>query len=85
MTYFLILFNKIVENMLGTVRIIVIAKERKILGAILNGLISLVWILSTSMVINNINKDVFKIIFFCLGAIIGSYLGSVIEKKITKK
>lgn len=71
--------------MLSTVRIIVIAKNKKILGAILNGLISLVWIFSTSMVISNINKNIFKIISFCLGAIIGSYLGSIIENKITKK
>ena len=83
--YFLIFFNKVVENMLSTVRIIVIAKNKKILGAILNGLISLVWIFSTSMVISNINKNIFKIISFCLGAIIGSYLGSIIENKITKK
>ncbi len=71
--------------MLSTVRIIVIAKNKKILGAILNGLISLVWIFSTSMVISNINKNILKIISFCLGAIIGSYLGSIIENKITKK
>lgn len=71
--------------MLSTVRIIVIAKNKKILGAILNGLISLVWIFSTSMVISNINKNIFKIISFCLGAIIGSYLGSIIENRITNK
>ena len=71
--------------MLSTVRIIVIAKNKKTLGAILNGLISLVWIFSTSMVISNINKNIFKIISFCLGAIIGSYLGSIIENRITKK
>lgn len=71
--------------MLSTVRIIVIAKNKKILGAILNGLISLVWIFSTSMVISNINKNILKIISFCLGAIIGSYLGSIIENRITKK
>lgn len=85
MTYFLIFFNKVVENTLSTVRIIVIAKEKKLLGAILNGLISLVWIFSTSMVIHNLNKDFFKIATFCLGAIIGSYLGSIIENKIIKK
>ena len=83
--YFLIFFNKVLENMLSTVRIIVIAKNKKTLGAILNGLISLVWIFSTSMVISNINKNIFKIISFCLGAIIGSYLGSIIENRITKK
>ena len=61
MAYFLIFFNKVIENTLSTVRIIVIAKDKKLLGAILNGLISLVWIFSTSMVIHNLNKDFFKI------------------------
>ena len=29
-----------------------------------------------------INKDLLKIIFFCAGSIIGSYLGSVVEERI---
>lgn len=81
-----IFINKVIENMLGTVRIIVIAKNKKITGAILNGLISLIWILSASMVLINIDNNPYKIFFFCLGAVVGSYLGSTIEEKLyTKK
>ena len=71
--------------MLGTVRIIVIAKNRKIVGAILNGLISLIWILSASMVLVNIDNNPYKIVAFCLGAVIGSYLGSIVEENMYKK
>ena len=82
MIYIIILINKIIENMLSTLRIIVIAKNNKILGAVLNILISIIWICSTSIVIHNLNKDYLKIIFFALGSGIGSYLGSFIEEKI---
>lgn len=80
-----IFINKVIENMLGTVRIIVIAKNRKIVGAILNGLISLIWILSASMVLVNIDNNPYKIVAFCLGAVCGSYIGSVVEENMYKK
>jgi len=38
--------------------------------------------LVTGVVIVDINKDILKIVFFCLGSVVGSYLGSVIEEKI---
>lgn len=84
MIYILILINKIVENILGTVRVIVISKGKKILGAILNFIISLVWISSTGIVLVDINHNLYKVLVFCLGAGIGSYMGSIIEKKIDK-
>ena len=30
----------------------------------------------------NVNKDPLKIVFFCLGSLVGSYLGSIIEEKL---
>lgn len=80
--YTLIFVSKIVENALATLRLIVVANGKKMLGAVLNGVIGLVWIFATSMVIVDINKDLFKIVFFCLGSAVGSYLGSFIEEKI---
>ena len=80
--YFIIFISKIIENALSTLRMIVVSNGKKKLGAFLNGIIAIVWILVTGVVIIDINKDVFKIIFFCLGSIVGSYLGSIIEEKI---
>ena len=82
MLYLAIFFSKIIENALATLRLIVVANGKKKLGAFLQGLIALIWIFVTGIVITNINKDIFKIIFFCLGSIVGSYLGSVIEEKL---
>jgi len=80
--YFLIFISKIIENALSTLRLIVVANGKKILGAILQGIVALVWIFVTGIVIIDINKDPIKIIIFCGGSIVGSYLGSLLEQKI---
>ena len=82
MIYFFIFISKIIENMLATLRIIVVANGKKKIGAVLNGIVSLVWIFVTGIVIIDVNKDPFKIIMFCIGSIVGSYLGSLAEEKI---
>jgi len=80
--YFLIFISKIIENSLSTLRLIVVANGKKILGAILQGIVALVWIFVTGIVIIDVNKDPIKIIIFCVGSIVGSYLGSLLEQKI---
>lgn len=80
--YFLIFFSKVIENALATLRLIVVANGKKWLGAILQFIIALVWVLVTGIVVVNIRKDPLKIIFFALGSFIGSYVGSVIEEKM---
>ena len=82
MIYFFIFLSKVIESALGTLRVIVVANGRKIMGAILQVFISIVWIVTTSIVIIDINKDYFKAIAFILGSSIGSYIGSLIEQKI---
>lgn len=80
--YTLILVSKIIENALATLRLIVVANGKKKLGAFLQGIIALVWVFTTGLVIIDIDKDWMKIVFFCIGSIVGSYLGSIIEEKI---
>lgn len=82
LTYLLIFISKIIENSLATLRLIVVANGKKILGSILQFCIALVWILITGMVVINITKDPLKIIFFALGSFVGSYVGSLIEEKL---
>lgn len=82
LTYLAIFTSKILENTLATLRIILVSNGKKKLGAILQGLITLLWILVTGTVIINLNQDIFKIIVFCLGSVVGSYLGSYLEEKI---
>ncbi|MBE6149158.1 MAG: hypothetical protein E7170_00355 [Firmicutes bacterium] len=82
MVYFFIFISKIIENAISTLRLILVANGKKFLGAILNLIISLIWIISTSLVIIDIQNDYFKIVVFIFGSFLGSYVGSLIEEKI---
>lgn len=81
-TYLIIFTLKIIENALATLRLIFVSNGKKLPGAILNFVTSIIWILTAGMVIININEDIFKVIFFCLGSFVGSYTGSYIENKL---
>lgn len=80
--YFLIFVFKVLENTLSTLRIIVVANGRKVLGSILQGVIALVWAFSTGLVVVDVLHDFFKVVSFTLGSLVGSYIGSLIEEKI---
>ena len=82
MIYIIIFLCKVIENTLTTLRIILISNGKKILGAIIQGFVALIWIFSTGIVIININKDPIKIVSFIIGSIVGSYLGSKLEEII---
>ena len=81
MTYLIIFLLKIVENTIATLRLIIVANGKKLLGAVLNFIMSIVWVISTSLVVQNF-KNILNILFFSLGCFVGSYLGSLIETKI---
>lgn len=80
--YFTIFISKVIENSLATLRLIVVANGKKLLGAFLQFAIALVWVIVTGMVVVNLTKDPLKIIFFALGSFVGSYCGSLIEEKL---
>lgn len=80
--YIIIFTSKVVENTIGTLRLIVVANGKKVLGAILQGIIAIIWICITGLVVTNILEDPFKIVAFALGSIVGSLLGSILEEKI---
>ena len=82
LTYFTIFISKIIENALSTLRLIVVAKGKKIFGAILQFIIAFVWVITTGIVVVNIKEDPYKIVFFAFGSLIGSYIGSIVEEKI---
>lgn len=80
--YLIIFISKTIELSLGTLRLIVVANGKKVIGAILQGIIAVVWICITGVVVNNITEDPFKIVAFALGSLFGSYAGSFIEEKM---
>lgn len=80
MIYFIIFILKILENMISTLRIIFVSNENKLVGSILLFISSIIWILSSSITIININ--LISILVFSLGSFIGAYLGIFLEEKI---
>lgn|SRR5574344_490156 len=68
--------------MLGTLRMIVVSNGRKLMAAILQGIISLIWIFVISIIVVDIKNNMLKIVFFVIGSIIGSYLGSILEESL---
>lgn len=82
MTYILIFSAKTLENILTTIRIIFLSHQKKLIGAILNVFIAIIWIYSTISVLRNFTHEPLNILAFALGCFTGSYLGCLIEEKI---
>ena len=80
--YIAIFVFKIIEDALATLRLIVVSNGKKKLGAILQFVVTLIWIILTGTVLMGLQKDIFKAISFAFGALFGSYLGSVLEEKM---
>lgn len=80
MNYFLIFVFKVLENSLATLRLILVSNGKKILGSILLFIISIIWIVSSSVAIIHIN--LIMILSFSVGSLIGSYIGSFLEEKL---
>ena len=80
--YLMIFFSKVIENALATLRLIIVANGKKWLGAFLQLLVALVWVLVTGVVVVGIKEDPLKIVFFVLGSFVGSYIGSLIEERM---
>ncbi len=82
LVYIFIFISKIIENALATLRVIVVANGKKVMGAFLQFGIALIWIFVTGTVVLNLHKDPLKIFFFSAGSFVGSYIGSLIEEKL---
>lgn len=80
MIYLFIFICKILENSIATLRLIIVSNGKKIEGAILNFILSFIWIISTSLVV--LNNNIYKILIFAIGSLIGSYIGSILEERI---
>lgn len=80
--YFLILFAKIIEVSLMTLRIVFITRGERKIGAIVAFVEVTIWIFIVTFVMQDLMADPFKAVFYALGFAIGNYMGSVLEEKI---
>ena len=82
MIYLFIIFAKIVEVSMATVRMVLITKGERKIGAFIAFFEVSLWVILVSTVLDNIMGDPLKIVAYALGFSVGNYLGSWIEEKI---
>ena len=80
--YLVILCGKVIEVSIGTIRIVLITRGERLLGAILGFFEVLLWVILVSTVLKDITSDPIKVFIYAAGFAIGNYLGSVFEQKI---
>ncbi len=82
MIYIFIVLAKIVEVSMATIRMVLITKGERKIGATIAFFEVSLWVILVSNVLNNITEDPLKIVAYALGFSVGNYLGSWIEEKI---
>lgn len=80
--YLFIVVAKVVEVSLATIRMVLITKGERKIGAIIAFFEVSLWLVLVSSVLDNIMEDPLKIVAYALGFSCGNYLGSLIEEKI---
>lgn len=80
--YALIFFGKLFEVSLMTLRVVLITKGVRRLGALVAFFEICLWILIITNVLDGISEDPFKAIAYALGFSLGNYLGSLLEDYI---
>lgn len=82
MIYLFIVFAKVIEVSMATVRMVLITKGERKIGAIIAFFEVSLWVVLVSTVLDNIMENPLKIVAYALGFSVGNYLGSWIEEKI---
>lgn len=82
LVYVFILVAKVVEVSFATVRIVLITRGERALGAVIGFFEVLLWVILVSTVLTNITNDPIKVVVYALGFAIGNYVGSIVEQKI---
>lgn len=80
--YLFIFAAKVVEVSLATVRIVLITKGERKVGAFIAFFEVMLWIFLTSTVLKGITADPLKAVFYALGFSVGNYSGSLLEQKL---
>ena len=82
MIYIFILLAKMFEVSLATVRIVLITKGERLIGAIIGVFEVSIWLYLAGTVLKNISTDPYQALVYALGFGAGNYLGSIIEEKL---
>ncbi len=81
MGYIIIFLARLIDVPLSTIRLIMIVKGRRLIGAIIGFFEIIVYTYVFGLVVNSLNNP-FNLIFYALGFSVGNVLGSILEEKI---
>ncbi len=82
LVYAVILVAKIVEVSIGTLRIMLITRGEKLIGALISFVEICLWVFIASSVLNDLSSDPIKALLYAAGFAIGNYIGSFFESKL---
>jgi len=80
--YLLIFVAKVIEVSMMTIRIVLITKGERKIGAIIAFFEVTLWLFLASSVLGGIAQDPLKAVFYALGFAVGNYSGSLLEQKL---
>ena len=78
--YLGIMVAKIVEVSLMTVRVVLVTKGEKVVGAIIGFFEVILWIYIASLAMDGITENPAKAVFYALGFALGNYFGIKLEE-----
>ena len=77
----LIFIARIFDVSIGTIRIILVGRDRRALAAVLGFLEVLIWLAAISQIVSNLNH-VINYVAYAAGFAAGTYIGMTIERRI---
>ncbi len=80
--YLAIFFAKLIEVTISTMRIVMITKGQRKIGAIISFFEVSLWVFVATFVMKDLMDDPYKAVFYALGFAVGNYIGSFLEEKI---
>ncbi|HQC55071.1 MAG TPA: DUF5698 domain-containing protein [Clostridia bacterium] len=80
--YFIIFFGKIVENSMQTLRLVLLSRGQRTIGALVGFVEILLWVSITGSVLAGLSSAPLKAVVFAFAFAIGNYLGSYLEDLI---
>lgn len=80
LTAFLIFFLRVLNVGIGTVRLVIVTRQQRILASALGFIESLIFAITMASVVTDLNNIV-NLIAYCGGFAVGSYLGMIFEAR----
>ncbi len=82
LVYFFIFFVKIFEVSLAVLRIVLITKGHRLIGAVIGFFEVVIWVIVVAVVLTNIAEDPIQIVVYALAFAVGNFTGSWLESKL---